>query len=93
MASSLFQSSPVNQSGNNPGGIFNQVRTISSILRGDGEALFNNMYNSNPQFREFADSMKGKDPREAFRENGFDYDKAQNGEYDNMIFDNMFGRR
>lgn len=39
--------------------------------------IFNEMYANNPKFREFADSMKGKDPREAFREKGFDFDQIR----------------
>ena len=35
------------------------------------------MYQSNPQFREFADSMSGKSPEQAFAENGYDYGQIQ----------------
>lgn len=40
--------------------------------------IFNKMYQSNPQFRQFADSMQGKTPEQAFQEQGLDYSQYQN---------------
>lgn len=40
--------------------------------------IFNRMYQSNPQFRQFADSMQGKTPEQAFQEQGLDYSQFQN---------------
>lgn len=40
--------------------------------------IFNRLYNSNPQFRELADSMQGKTPEQAFQERGLDYSQFQN---------------
>ncbi len=40
--------------------------------------IFNKMYQSNPQFRQFADSMQGKTPEQAFQEQGLDYSQFQN---------------
>ena len=40
--------------------------------------IFNRMYNSNPQFKQFADSMQGKTPEQAFQEQGLDYSQFQN---------------
>lgn len=40
--------------------------------QGPSNVLFNQMYQNNPQFRQFADSMKNKTPEQAFRENGLD---------------------
>ena len=40
--------------------------------------IFNRMYQSNPQFRQFADSMQGKTPEQAFQEQGLDYAQFQN---------------
>lgn len=40
--------------------------------------IFNGLYNANPQFRQFADSMKGKTPEQAFQENGLDYNQYRN---------------
>lgn len=39
--------------------------------------IFNKLYQSNPQFRAFADSMRGQDPQRAFQERGLDYSKFQ----------------
>ena len=50
---------------------------ISQLRNGGADALFNQMYKSNPQFRDFANSMRGKDPRDAFKERGLDYDKVR----------------
>lgn len=41
--------------------------------QGPSGLLFNQMYNSNPQFRQFADAMASKTPEQAFRENGLDF--------------------
>ena len=40
--------------------------------------IFNNLYQSNPQFRQFADSMRGKTPEQAFQEYGLDYSQFMN---------------
>ena len=40
--------------------------------------IFNKLYQSNPQFRQFADSMQGKTPEQAFQEHGLDYSQFQN---------------
>lgn len=48
----------------------NQIKAL-----GNPQAAFNQMYQSNPQFRQFADSMRGKTPEQAFRENGLDYNQ------------------
>lgn len=54
---------PINQSG--PGSILQRL-------------IFNKMYQNNPQFRQFADSMQGKTPEQAFQEQGLDYSQYQN---------------
>jgi len=33
------------------------------------------MYRTNPQFKQFADSMQGKTPEQAFQENGLDFNQ------------------
>ena len=43
-----------------------------------GQMIFNKMYQANPQFRQFADSMQGKTPEQAFQEQGLDYSQFQN---------------
>lgn len=40
--------------------------------------IFNKLYQSNPQFKSFADSMQGKTPEQAFQECGLDYSQFQN---------------
>lgn len=42
------------------------------------QMIFNKLYQSNPQFRQFADSMQGKTPEQAFQEQGLDYSQYQN---------------
>lgn len=40
--------------------------------------IFNKLYRSNPTFRQFADSMQGKTPEQAFQEQGLDYEQFRN---------------
>lgn len=40
---------------------------------GDPGAAFNAMYQGNQSFRQFADSMRGKTPEQAFAEHGLDF--------------------
>lgn len=40
--------------------------------------IFNRMYNSNPQFKQFADSMQGMTPEQAFQQQGLDYNQYKN---------------
>jgi hypothetical protein len=52
---------------------------LAQIRRaGPSNAIFNQMYQSNPQFKQFADSMRGKTPEQAFRENGLNFDQFKN---------------
>lgn len=71
MSNPLFDNQP--QPGNQ--GIFGLIKQLKS---GGAEQMFNQMYQSNPQFRDFANSMKGKSPEQAFRENGFDFNSFKN---------------
>ena len=66
MANPLFenQTQPGNQ------GIF---ALIKQLKQGGAQGVFTQMYQNNPQFRDFANSMKGKTPEQAFREKGFDF--------------------
>lgn len=58
----------------------NQVQSaINSVKQmGNPQTAFSNLYQSNPQFRQFADSMRGKTPEQAFRENGLDFNQFRN---------------
>ena len=73
MASSIFG----NRGGNS---ILNAIGRMRAL--GNPDTAYQQMYQSNPQFRQFADSMQGKTPEQAFRENGLDYDH----------FKGLFGR-
>ena len=57
----------------NPTNAINQLRAI-----GNPQQAFNQLYRTNPQFRQFADSMRGKTPEQAFRENGLDFNRFRN---------------
>ena len=59
---------PINQPPMNNGGPGNMIQNM----------IFNKLYQSNPQFRQFADSMRGKTPEQAFQEQGLDYSQYQN---------------
>lgn len=70
MGSSLFQQPRWNS-------ILNAVNALKSASRGNPQALYQQMYQTNPQFRSFANSMRGKTPEQAFRENGLDYSQVR----------------
>ncbi len=59
---------PINQPMNQGGGLGNLLQNM----------IFNRMYQNNPKFRQFADSMQGKTPEQAFQEHGLDYSQFQN---------------
>lgn len=71
MSNPLFDNQP--QPGSQ--GIFGLIKQ----LKANGpQGIFDQMYQSNPQFRDFANSMKGKSPEQAFQEKGFDYSQFKN---------------
>lgn len=69
MPSSIF-------SGQSGSSITRAIRQLRSM--GNPSIMYDNMYRSNPEFRQFADSMKGKTPQQAFRENGLDFNQINN---------------
>ena len=71
MSNALFDNQP--QRGNQ--GIFNLMRQLKN---GHDQQIFEKMYQSNPQFRDFANSMKGKTPEQAFQEKGFNFNSFKN---------------
>lgn len=73
MPSSLFPTP--NQLPNN--NLLNQIKNIKSAMQGNPQALFNNMMNNNPQFKQFAQSMQGKTPEEAFKQFGLDFNEIK----------------
>ena len=40
--------------------------------------IFEKLYQSNPQFREFANSVKNMSPEQSFRDRGLDYNQYKN---------------
>ena len=70
MPSSLFP----NQSQGNS--ILAALNAVNSM--GNPEAMYQHMYSTNPSFRSFADSMRGKTPEQAFMENGLDFAQVRN---------------
>ncbi len=72
MGNILFQNNP-KPKGNSLLDQLNQIRQA-----GPSNMIFNQMYQNNPQFRQFADSMRGKTPDQAFRENGLDFNQFKN---------------
>lgn len=74
MGNVLFQNSnQQNNSGNSVLGLIGQLKSM-----GPSQTIFNRMYHSNPEFKQFADNMMGKTPEQAFRENGLDFGKFRN---------------
>lgn len=70
MANKLLQALGSN---NSFGEILASVRS-----QGPSNAMFNKLYTTNPQFKAFADNMRGKSPEDAFRENGLDFNNFRN---------------
>ena len=68
MTSSIFGP----QGGNT---ILQAVQQLKAL--GDPNQAYSQLYQANPQFREFADSMRGKTPQQAFQENGLDFDQMR----------------
>lgn len=69
MASSIFG----DQGGNS---ILAAVGKLRSM--GNPNQAYAQLYQTDPQFRQFADSMRGKTPEQAFRENGLDFGQVRN---------------
>lgn len=46
-------------------------------MRQGPQEVYGRMYQTNPQFRQFADSMSGKSPQQAFAEHGYDFGQIQ----------------
>ena len=59
---------------------FNQNFPKANLLNmlsksGSSDALFKQMYNTNPRFRAFADSVRDLTPEQAFKQNGLDFNQ------------------
>lgn len=56
-----------------PGNRMGQIASLMQMLRsGNPEQIAMQMMRNNPQFRQFMEANKGKDPMEVARENGID---------------------
>lgn len=69
MPSSLFGS---DRGGNSILSAIEQVRSM-----GVPQAVYERMYGTDPRFRQFADSVRGKTPEQAFSENGLDFGQVR----------------
>ena len=54
------------------------ISNVKKAIGGDPQCMFDQMYRSNLQFRHFADSLRGKTPEQAFKENGLDFNDFKN---------------
>lgn len=70
MASSLFPQGNGNT-------ILSAVNALKGASNGNPQALYSHMYQTDPQFRSFADSVRGKTPEQAFQEHGFDFGQVR----------------
>ena len=70
MANMLFNRQ---QQQGNPLNILQQIKS-----QGPSNVIFERMYQSNPSFRQFADSVRNKTPEQAFREHGLNFDQFRN---------------
>ena len=52
--------------------LLNRISNLKQL--GPSKMVFNRLYQSNPQFKQFADQMGNMTPEEAFRKNGLDYE-------------------
>ena len=53
------------------------INTFKSLSGGNPQAMYDYMYESNPNFKEFADSVKDKTPEQAFSEHGMNFDQIR----------------
>ena len=72
MGNMLFQDSPKN-SGNS---VINMVNNLKA--QGSSSALFNQMYQNNPNFKQFADQVRNMTPDQAFSQYGLDFNQFRN---------------
>ena len=52
------------------------MSALRQMMQGDPSALISNLEQTNPQFAQFAQQMRGKTPQEAFRAYGYDFDEV-----------------
>ena len=54
------------------------LAVVQQLRNGNPQAIYSQMYQTDPRFRQFADSMRGKSPEQAFQENGLDFNQFKN---------------
>lgn len=70
MANMLFNRQQQNQQPNNP------LQTLQQIkAKGPSNVIFQQLYQNNPDFKKFADSVRNKTPEQAFSEYGLDFNQ------------------
>lgn len=74
MGNILFQNSQQQNSSKNS--VLNAIDNLKKI--GPSEVVFNQMYNSNPAFKQFADTMRNSTPEQAFKQHGLDFNQFRN---------------
>ena len=74
MGNMLFDRQPSQQ--NTP---LVQLQQIKA--QGPSDVVFQRMYQNNPSFRQFADSVRNKTPEQAFSEYGLDFNKFRNQQW------------
>lgn len=53
--------------------LLSQISQIKNMVAGKNpDTMFSELYNNNPQFRQFVDANKGKSPEQIAQENGID---------------------
>ena len=60
-------------SGRSNNGILDKINGINQMINGNPEAVYQQMMQSNPQFRQFVESNQGKSPEQIAQENGIDF--------------------
>lgn len=56
-----------------PSSPLDQLRQIQQA--GPSNAIFNQMYQNNPNFKQFADKVRNMSPEQAFQQYGLDFNK------------------
>lgn len=67
------------QSANSPMNKMGQIANLMKMLRsGNPDQIAQQMMQSNPQFRKFVESNRGKTPEQVAREHGIDLNQIKN---------------
>lgn len=64
--------------GNQAGGGMNAFKVMQMLRGRNPQEVFNQMMQSNPQFRQFVESNKGKSPEQVAQEHGVDLSQFKN---------------